>query len=140
MSLYSERLVDALGLIPMQAKANEPNVDQPSAQSTGVDAPVTPAKTEPSEPAPTSQSIHIEKNEYRLLIKMLQAIDHDCEFKRISQVFGGYAYQHPNIELRFTGLDAPDSQDTMHLATLSDLIAQPALKRPVWEKLKTLKS
>lgn len=80
----------------------------------------------------------IDKNEFRLLAKMLDAIQHKMDSSLLSIKNGVTLYDHPNKQLIFDDVNKSDTDQAMHLAPLSAMIQQPQLKRPVWEKLKTL--
>ena len=80
----------------------------------------------------------LEKNEFRLLVKILQAIGHECVFDQIEHKNNQVIYHHPSKDLVFADIAVNDTQQTMHLSSLQDMNQQPALKRAVWEKLKTL--
>ncbi len=80
----------------------------------------------------------LEKNEYRLLAKMLAAINHQLNPEKLSLEKNIVLYQHPNKTLIFDDVNIEDDNQLMHLTPLTTMIQQPQLKRPVWEKLKTL--
>ena len=82
--------------------------------------------------------LQIDKNEFRLLVNILQAIKHDCQYELIEQQDHHIIYNHPKKKLIFSEINQPDSSEVMHLSSLKDLLDKPQLKRPVWEKLKTL--
>lgn len=121
-----------LGILPLRAKTNVSNptdivesaTDQPQIESTT-------AINEMPKPK-------LEKNEFRLLVKILQAIGHDCVFDKIVHKSGQVIYHHPKKALVFDDINTVDDKQTMHLSSLKDMNSNPKLKRAVWEKLKTL--
>ncbi|MCF6300089.1 MAG: hypothetical protein L3J52_03065 [Proteobacteria bacterium] len=89
---------------------------------------------------PAAQEIPaIGKAEFRLLVKMLQAIGHDCQHDNITNKGDHIIYQHPAKTLIFKDHTLTDNTTTMYLASLTNMLEQPELKRPVWNKLKLLK-
>ncbi len=117
-------LVKELGFLNFQSKQNLSHLQEEG----------HPLQAEtPQQAAPI-----LDKNELRLLVKILQAIGHDCDYQAIQLNGHIHEYQHPTKTLRFDDVNLPDDDAIMHLAPLSAMIQQPQLKRPVWEKLKTL--
>ena len=136
--MLTDRLIDAMGLLKLQAKGNtQPKSDRQATviadKSTAIPAQIKKAKPH------SMDVVKLDKSEFRLLVKMLHAIDHECTYDHIS--FDGHTvtYQHPKKTLVFNDITLPDTQQLLNLSSLSDLLSDPALKRPVWEKLKSLK-
>ncbi len=142
--MITDRLVDALGLLRLQAKPSTSKPHHNTAASPIVKTAATPQQaqplpqTKPADESPGSAVGKLDKDQFRLLAKMLQAINHDCTYALISYDGHAVTYQHPKKSLVFNDVNLPDSQQIMNLSSLSDLLAKPALKRPTWEKLKTL--
>ena len=135
----SERLINSLGLIPMRSKGS-PVVDNPGPPAN----PIT--NTDDQRQAPSTQTVaepvhppQLDKHEFRLLVNMLKAIDHECQYDHMQYDGVEVRYQLGPLTLVFNDLNAPDDHKHMNLASLADIIQNPELKRPVWEKLKTLK-
>lgn len=95
-------------------------------------------QSQPPETEPPTVEPSIDKQQLRLLVKILQAIGHHCEYQNISMHGSAIHYQHPSKTLIFDSLSKTDDQAKMHLASLAEMLTKPQLKRPVWEKLKTL--
>lgn len=95
-------------------------------------------QSRPLEPEQPTAEPSIDKQQLRLLVKILQAIDHQCEYQNISIQGSAIHYQHPSKTLIFESLSKADNPAKMHLASLAEMLTNPQLKRPVWEKLKTL--
>ncbi len=136
--MMSENLIAELGLlrlVPKKLSSEHPIevVKQTLSDSQQKESP----KVKPSKPEKTSEKI--DKNEFRLLVKMLQAIKHDCQYDLIIYDGTFVKYKLPKLTLVFNDITLPDSEDTINLSSLADLISNPQLKRPVWEKLKTIK-
>jgi hypothetical protein len=133
--MFSSRLINELGLIPLVKKgsrtANEPTHGSPTTHNNASHA------TEPQAETTTAVT-QIDKNEFRLLVKMLKAINIDCQFDHIEYHHDSVKYHLPNITLVFNDIALTDDAKTMNLCSLKDLLHKPELKRPVWEKLKTL--
>ena len=129
--MFSNRLIDELGLLRLvskqvhQAQRNNETPQSNQAVSAVVDP----------EPEATEK---LDKNEFRLLVKMLQAINHECQYDHIDYDGSMVKYRLHNKTLIFNDINQTDDANTMNLSSLHDLINQPELKRPVWEKLKTL--
>ncbi|MCB1583606.1 MAG: hypothetical protein KDI92_11120 [Xanthomonadales bacterium] len=130
--MLSNRLIDELGLLRLVPKQSQQN------QLAQTIEQATTATTLQTGSFPEQSSEKLDKHEFRLLVKMLQAIGHDCQYDHIAYDGTVVKYQLPNKILVFHDISSPDNNDTMHLASLADIIANPTLKRPVWEKLKTL--
>ncbi len=128
--MLSNRLIDELGLLRLTTKQAQQNNETPQSNQA-VSAVV--------EPEPQAAE-KLDKNEFRLLVKMLQAIKHECQYDHIDYDGSTVKYSLSNKTLVFNDINQPDDANTMHLSSLHDLINQPELKRPVWEKLKTLMS
>lgn len=134
--MLTDRLIDAMGLLKLQAKgSHQPNQDEQDKAETATATPAAVTTAKPDK----MDVVKLDKSEFRLLVKMLQAIDHECTYDHIN--FDGHTvtYQHPKKTLVFNDITLPDSQQILNLSSLSDLLSDPALKRPVWEKLKSLK-
>ncbi len=141
--MYSQELLDEMGLLNLKHKnsptgsierTNQPSEPQMATMKTTAAIDVTKEKIE----TPVDESPKLDKNEFRLLVKMLQAIGHECVFDNMSYDGHTVSYQLPNTTLLFNDIDLPDDAKTMNLCSLSELLIKPELKRPVWEKLKTL--
>ena len=93
-------------------------------------------------PASSSKKIelNLNKDEIRLLVKILKAIGHTCEHQNITVKNGITHYQYNHITLIFDDVKKPDENTVIHLSPLSTMLNDPSQKRPTWEKLKTLKS
>ncbi|MGJ8662767.1 MAG: hypothetical protein ACSHWU_03905 [Marinicella sp.] len=132
--MLSERLIDELGLLRLQSKASLHNNMPETAPVAASKDPL--AIQEDQHP---SKEIKLDKNEFRLLVKMLQAINHDCIYESMDYDGTTVTYKHPNKTLVFGDVNLIDDAQQMHLSSLKDLLADESLKRPTWEKLKTLK-
>jgi len=133
--MYPNKLITELGLLPLVRKQQQQTTVKPTASE--------PTTTNESNQAPPQKEQHnqkIDKNEFRLLVKMLQAIQHECQFDHIQYDGQKVSYKLPNITLIFHDIHIQDDDQTMNLSSLSDILKHPELKRPVWEKLKTIKS
>ena len=132
--MFSSRLINELELIPLVKKGSK------TATEPANDSPTTNNPTQAIAPqAETAATINkIDKNEFRLLVKMLKAINIDCQFDHIEYHHDSVKYHLPNITLVFNDIALTDDAKTMNLCSLKDLLHKPELKRPVWEKLKTL--
>ncbi|KAA3650973.1 MAG: hypothetical protein DWP95_00895, partial [Proteobacteria bacterium] len=82
----------------------------------------------------------LDKEELRLLVKILKAIGHTCEHQNISIKQGISHYQLHDTTLIFDDVSTADTQQTIHLSPLSRMLKDPNQKRPTWEKLKALKN
>ncbi len=129
--MYSESLMQALGLLNLQHKSQVHNEPTQQVVSTSIKA----ADSTSSDAIPK-----LDKNEFRLLVKMLQAIGHKCQFEDILYDGQYVQYKHPKTILYFKDISLPDSDSVINLSSLSDLLSNDSLKRPVWEKLKSLKT
>jgi hypothetical protein len=133
--MYSARLVDALGLLPMRRKGSlAVTGDQGVAETVE-----EPSSEDQSATAADHHQPQLDKHEFRLLVNMLKAIGHDCQYDHVSYDGREVRYQLDQLTLVFNDLNQPDDARLMNLASLADIISNPQLKRPVWEKLKTLK-
>ncbi len=130
--VLTDTLQQHLGLLPLRLKG--------SAISHAESVPPVSDVLQAESPNPINQmpKPELEKNEFRLLVKILQAIDHECVFDNIIHKSGQVIYQHPKKVLVFGDINTEDDQHTMYLSGLSDMNKNPKLKRAVWEKLKTL--
>jgi len=122
--MLTDRLITEIGLLKLQAK--ELNTS-PSPQQ--------PAKAVADN---SMDELKLDKNEFRLLVKMLQAIGHECTYDHINYDGQTVTYKHPIKTLVFNDINLADTQQTMNLSSLSDLLTHDQFKRPVWEKLKSL--
>ena len=118
-----------LDILPLVHKhsvlAAEPaDVDKPSYKPVN-------SKEQPHNPT-------LNKEELRLLVKILKAIGHTCEHRHIRLKDGITHYQFNNITLVFDDVHKADEDRIMHLSPLSLMLKDPGAKRPTWEKLKTL--
>jgi hypothetical protein len=127
----SPRLTQALGLIPMRRKGSQAVVQPSVSEATQADSDAL--ETAAADPAP-----QLDKHEFRLLVNMLKAIGHDCQYDHISYDGKQVKYRLDSLTLVFNDLSLTDDAQHMNLASLTDIIRDPKLKRPVWEKLKTL--
>ena len=124
-----------LGLLPLNLKDSVPVEQVTSVEHTEVTAV---AVEKPTQITPSMPKPELEKNEFRLLVKILQAIGHECVFDLITYENGSVHYAHPNKELVFGDITLNDDPHTMNLSSLKDMNQDSVLKRAVWEKLKTL--
>ncbi len=127
-----KQLASALGLLNLVHKQNI--ADNPDAISAEV------IQKEP----PQADSKPVEKNvlnkeELRLLVKILKAVGHTCEHNRISIESGITHYQLAQTTLIFDDVNHKDTSSVLHLSPLTEMQTNPDLKRPTWEKLKALK-
>ena len=84
------------------------------------------------------EAVQLDKNEFRLLVNMLKAIQHDLQADQLYIENGVLMYPIKGITLVFDDVNQPDTAERLQLASLKKLLQEPAVKRPVWEKLKTL--
>lgn len=82
----------------------------------------------------------LNKEELRLLVKILKAIGHTCEHRHIHIQHGIISYTLNHMTLVFDGVDKTDEKHVLHLSPINQMLKDPAEKRPTWEKLKTLQS
>lgn len=136
MSLsLTPKLQKHLGILPLHLKNSEPEaLSVPAERDNNTTAVIE--KSTPS--APVMPKPELEKNEFRLLVKILQAIGHECIFDRISYKNGVVHYAHPKKNLVFGDISVQDDPQTLNLSSLKDMNEYTALKRAVWEKLKSL--
>ncbi len=132
--MLSDRLINELGLLKLQSKhcthnSSEILADLKTVPDLGI---APPTDNKPAE-------AKMDKSEFRLLVKMLQAIGHQCQYDNIIIDGNKVTYQHPLKSLVFDDINLADDPKTMNLSRLAELITNDQLKRPVWEKLKTLK-
>ncbi len=139
--MLTERLITEMGLLKLQAKQlnTSPNPQQPHESAT-IQAVAAIEPQQAAEPVAdkSMDEVKLDKNEFRLLVKMLQAIGHECTYDHISYDGHTVTYQHPKRTLVFNDITLPDTSQIINLSSLSDITANSSLKRPVWEKLKTL--
>lgn len=142
--MFASKLIDELGLLNLVVKRDKPEKTSDPIESPPTDNQCTkPTVTTPvNEPiavaSSTNNSEKIDKNEFRLLVKMLQAINHECQFDHIECDGKTIKYNLPSTTLVFHDINIPDNKNTINLSSLADLISDPSLKRPVWEKLKAI--
>ncbi|TDR20776.1 hypothetical protein [Marinicella litoralis] len=143
--MFSNQLIEELGLLKLVVKNNQHEVSQ---QTIDV---VVEVETGSAEKASHTDKVELEthhepihekldKNEFRLLVNMLKAIEHDCQYDFIEYDGQSVKYKLPSMTLVFADINQADDHSTMNLSSLKDILSQPELKRPVWEKLKTLKA
>lgn len=130
--MFTDRLIHQLGLLPLRLKQPTPHNAHELLDSLN-DVTEATVNTAPAEPP------KLDKNEFRLLVKMLQAIGHECQYDAMTYDGTVVTYQHPHKSLVFDDIKRADTDQVMNLSRLSDLLLDEALKRPVWEKLKTLR-
>ena len=137
--MLTERLINEIGLLKLQLKsAANSNNNQPAAkqgQAARLQANQPPAKPHKQN---TAKVVKLGKDEFRLLVKMLQAIGHECSFDQIQYDGHTVTYQHPKKTLVFNDISLDDNKQIINLSSLKNILADDTLKRPVWEKLKTL--
>ena len=126
--MLSNKLIDELGLLRLVSKQQAINHKE-TADTVEVVEQVTTETTAPK----------LDKHEFRLLVKMLQAINHDCQYDHLEYDGTSVKYHLADRTLVFHDINQPDDKQTMNLSSLTDIINNPNLKRPVWEKLKKLK-
>ncbi len=132
--MLTDRLINELGLLKLQSKHCTHN-------SSEILADLEAVQEQPPKAPPVKQAADkLDKSEFRLLVKMLQAIGHECQYDNIAIGDGAVTYHHPIKTIIFNDINLPDSRQIMNLSALADLLANEQMKRPVWEKLKTLKS
>ncbi|WP_395374342.1 hypothetical protein [Marinicella sp. W31] len=122
--LLTKRLLKELNIHYFAAKQTQ---SQPTLQSTEQEA--TPVET---------PEVQLDKNEFRLLVKMLQAINHELQTDLLYLENNVLMYPIKDTTLVFDDVNLTDSPKQLHLASLQQLLHDPTVKRPVWEKLKTL--
>lgn len=132
--MLTDRLINELGLLKLRAKHCTHNSTEILADLEAVQ------QHSPEPPIVKQVEDKLDKNEFRLLVKMLQAIGHECQYDNITIENHAVSYQHPIKNLIFNDISLPDNRQVMNLSSLADLLSNDQLKRPVWEKLKTLKS
>ncbi|WP_223787097.1 hypothetical protein [Marinicella meishanensis] len=130
--MFSERLINELGLISLRLKQPVPHNAHDLLDRLSDETPT--ASETATETAPK-----LDKNEFRLLVKMLQAIGHDCQYDAMTYDGSVVTYQHPKKTLVFDDIKRADDAQIMNLTRLADLLLDDSLKRPVWEKLKSLR-
>ena len=139
--MISNQLINELGLLNLVSKHNkssqladsvnhQPDTNEIEPQAVNRQENAIESNTNPSE--------KMDKNEFRLLVKMLQAINHECQYDHIEYNGKTVKYNLNSTTLVFNDINVPDAEKTINLSSLSDLLRQPNLKRAVWEKLKTI--
>ena len=146
--MLTDRLINEMGLLKLRAKAFD-NTTEVSPEPKDIQA-LSRLESQPAirntanqHDSPTgsdqaNDQVQLDKDQFRLLVKMLQAIGHDCTFDQISHDGQTVVYQHPRKTLVFNDINLADTKQIINLSSLSDLLSKPELKRPVWEKLKTI--
>ncbi len=138
--MYSISLIKELDLLCLKQKQTNNSTTTPIQKSTQeqILKQVSAATSSSEKRAQVSEQKKLDKNEFRLLVKMLKAINHDCVYDAINYDGRTVTYQYSNKTLVFGDITIPDTNQTINLSSLSDLLTNNQLKRPVWEKLKTL--
>ncbi|MCX7544110.1 hypothetical protein [Marinicella gelatinilytica] len=125
-----KQLADELGILPLRHKhsvlTQKPSTKQPE----------TATQAKPDKP---HKKDVLNKEELRLLVKILKAIGHTCEHQNIKIIDGITRYQLNDITLIFDDVNTADTSTERHLSPLSHMLKDPEQKRPTWEKLKNLK-
>ncbi|GAA4818042.1 hypothetical protein GCM10011365_12050 [Marinicella pacifica] len=114
-----KQLAKELNLLPLRLKKDTAASAQPVAAAN------TPGET-------------LNKEELRLLVKILKAIGHTCEHPNIRIQNGITSYTLNQITLIFDGVNKTDEHNVLHLSSLKQMLEDPAEKRPTWEKLKSI--
>ncbi|VAW45973.1 hypothetical protein MNBD_GAMMA02-284 [hydrothermal vent metagenome] len=140
--MLTDRLITEIGLLKLQAKNlnTSPSSPQQPHEPATIQAE---SAIEPQQPVKAvadnrMDEVKLDKNEFRLLVKMLQAIGHQCTYDHINYDGHTVTYQHPKKTLVFNDITLADTNQSINLSSLSDLLSNDQLKRPVWEKLKEL--
>lgn len=139
--MLTNRLINELGMMKLTSRnlVTAETSDDASPQQETSEAPqAKETQRSVSQKSIEMQEVKLDKNEFRLLVKMLQAIGHDCTYDHIAFDGTTVTYQHPDKTLVFNDINLPDSKQIMNLSSLGDLLSTPDQKRAVWEKLKTL--
>jgi len=139
--MISNQLFKELGLLNLVSKQHsaQPTAVTTEPQNTAEVATIhTEVEAKNSVQSIKNQAEKIDKNEFRLLVKMLQAINHECQYDHIEYDGKVVKYKLPSNTLVFHDIKTPDHDQTINLSSLADLLSDPSLKRPVWEKLKKL--
>ena len=121
-------LLKHLDILPLIHKRSLQVTDQSS-----------PTSDQPTKPKAEEQEQNLNKEELRLLVKILKAIGHTCEHQHIRIQDGITHYQFNGTTLVFDDVNKTDQDRIMHLSPLSLMLKDPNQKRPTWEKLKALK-
>lgn len=146
--MYSNQLVKELGLLNLKLKQTSTTTQMPATDSApAVTQQHTKSETVSKTPVQQqNQTMNkpvappkMDKNEFRLLVKMLKAIGHDCVFDAIEYDGQAVRYKLSQVTLVFNDISTPDTANCINLSSLHDILADNSLKRPVWEKLKSLK-
>ena len=125
-----KQLAEELGILPLVRKHVDATPSHPDK---------TP-KTKVTSKAPQKNAKeNLNKEELRLLVKILKAIGHTCEHQHIKIKDGITHYQLNHTSLIFDDVCKEDKDQIIHLSPLSLMLKDPEQKRPTWEKLKALK-
>ncbi len=125
-----KQLAEELGILPLVRKHVDATPSHPDK---------TPRTKVTSKAPQKNAKENLNKEELRLLVKILKAIGHTCEHRHIRIQDGITRYQFNDTTLIFDDVSKADNQKTMHLSPLSLMLEDPNQKRPTWEKLKALK-
>jgi hypothetical protein len=125
------QLADELGLLKLVRK------DAVSGHSANRQASDSPSDTVTSQSNPEN---NLNKEEIRLLVKILKAMGHTCEHQHITIQQGITHYNFNGTTLVFDDVNKADENAVIHLSPLSTMLNDPSQKRPTWEKLKTLQN
>ena len=141
--MLTDRLINEMGLLKLQAKNKLTSNDNTAhvAKTTINDSAQTEkseAQQEQPDPSNEMKEVKLDKNEFRLLVKMLQAIGHECVYDNIGYDNQIVTYKYKEKSLIFNNINHQDTDSLMNLSQLGDLITDTSLKRANWEKLKTL--
>lgn len=124
------QLIKELGILPLVPNQTKSGLSQPINDRAQKQAETT-VSNKPDE--------QLNKEELRLLVKILKAIGHSCEHQHINIRDGVTHYQFNGTSLVFDDVNKSDHDRIMHLSPLSLMLKDPNQKRPTWEKLKALK-
>jgi len=123
-----------------EAPSRTPAVSAETAHKNRPHAPVgEKAPSRASPPAqPPSQPAILPVEQSQLLHKILQAIGEDPATCRIEPrpPRRVTVYLTDGWQLEFDSLDAKENNKRVCLASLADMLTNPSLKKPVWQKLK----
>jgi|GEM_PF-1316006 len=144
--MLTDRLIKEMGLLKLQPKNsnNTPSTSTSTANQPTQIGTIRKPNEPIQEPAINIKNkkniddFKLDKNEFRLLVKMLQAIGHECTYDNIQFDGQTVTYHHPKKTLVFNDITQADNDQTVNLSSLKDLLQNKTLKRPVWEKLKAL--
>lgn len=93
---------------------------------------------QPKNAAPAASALQLPEDQRVLLEKILQAIGQSAANCRIQVVSSRQVVVHlpDGRQLIFNTLDGPDDNQAVYLTGLADMLQDPAMKKPVWHKLK----